>query len=157
MEFNATFIVSAISFIVFAIIMNAIFYKPIQKIVLERDKFIDDNYEEAKKNQKESEAILKAKAHKLEKTKLDAKKIIADKTNKVKAQKSEMMTEAQQKASQTVGTAKDELQKSKTEAQDVLSNQVINLAQNISSKILGESTEIKDVDKNLVNKIMQEG
>ncbi len=58
MEFNATFIVSAISFIVFTIIMNAIFYKPIQKIVTERQKFIDENYEEAKKHKANSEKIL---------------------------------------------------------------------------------------------------
>ena len=41
MEFNATFIASAISFIVFTLIMNAVFYKPLGKVVSERQKFID--------------------------------------------------------------------------------------------------------------------
>lgn len=157
MEFNATFIMSAISFILFTLIMNAIFYKPLQKIVTERQQFIDDNYEEAKKNQKESAAILKAKDRKMEKTKQEAKKIIAEKTNEVKTQKSEMMSEAQQKARQTVDAAKDELQKSKSEAQGALSNNVVDLAQNISSKLLGENTTISNVDTNLINNIMQEG
>ena len=59
MEFNATFIISAISFIVFTLIMNAIFYKPLQKVVSERQKFIDETLEEAKVHTKKSEAILK--------------------------------------------------------------------------------------------------
>lgn len=48
LEFNATFLVSMISFIVFIIIMNAIFYKPILGVIEEREKFINDHYNDAK-------------------------------------------------------------------------------------------------------------
>lgn len=137
MEFNATFIVSAISFIVFVFIMNAIFYKPLQKTVDERQKFIDDTTEEAKRHREKSEAILKDKERKLEKTKHDAKKIIADKANEAKDKKTTMTSEAQQKAVQTIDGAKVELQKSKDEAQNVLSGEIEKLAQDISTKILG--------------------
>ncbi len=157
MEFNATFIVSAISFIVFTIIMNAIFYKPIQKIVTERQKFIDDNYEEAKQHKANSEKILKDKERKLEKTKSDAKKIITQKADDVKTQKVQKTQEAQKQANVTIESAKDVLQQSKQEAQKVLSNNVIDLASSISSKILGEQIEIKSIDNELINKIIQEG
>lgn len=138
MEFNATFIVAAISFIVFTIIMNAIFYKPLQKIVSEREKFIDETNKEAKLHREKSEAILRDKEHKIEKTKNDAKKIIVDKADEVKAKKAALASEAQQKAVQVIGTAKDELQKSQNEAQVVLSGEAKNLALDISSKILGK-------------------
>ena len=36
MEFNATFFVTAISFIVFTFIMNKIFYTPLTKVIDER-------------------------------------------------------------------------------------------------------------------------
>lgn len=137
MEINATFIVAAINFIVFAIIMNAIFYKPLQNIVLERQKFIDDTTEEAKKNKSKSESILKDKEHKVEKTKHDAKKIILDKAEEVKAKKASLASEAQQKAIQEIGVAKTELQKESDEAQGVLNEEVQKLAKDISSKILG--------------------
>lgn len=137
MEFNATFIVSAISFIVFTFIMNAIFYNPLQKTVSERQKFVNDTLEEAKLHTAKSEAILADKAKKVEKTKHEAKKIIVEKTDEVKAQKSTMTTEAQQKAAQTVDSAKEELQKSQQEAQKVLDEEVHKLAQDISSKFLG--------------------
>ena len=48
MEFNATFLVSAISFIVFTILMNKILYAPLEKIVDERENFINGNYSDAK-------------------------------------------------------------------------------------------------------------
>lgn len=138
MDFNATFIVAAISFVVFTIIMNAIFYKPLQKIVSEREKFIDETNKEAKLHREKSEAILRDKEHKIEKTKNDAKKIIVDKADEVKAKKAELASEAQQKAVQVIGVAKEELQKSQDEAQKALSWESKKLALDISSKILGE-------------------
>lgn len=157
MEFNATFIISAISFIIFTMIMNAIFYKPLQNVVDERTKFIDETYEEAKHNKQKADSILRDKHKKVEKTKFDAKKIILDKANESKEQKDLMAKEAQQKAFSEIDSAKGELNKSKSEAQDVLSGNVIDLAQNISSKILGEEFSIKNVDKNLINETMGEG
>lgn len=138
MEFNATFITAAISFVVFTIIMNAIFYKPLQKIVSEREEFIDETNKEAKLHREKSESILRDKERKVEKTKNDAKKIIVDKADEVKARKAELASEAQQKAVQVIGAAKEELHKSQDEAQSVLSDEAKNLALDISSKILGK-------------------
>lgn len=137
MEFNATFIVSAISFIIFAIIMNAIFYKPLQKVVFERQNFIDETNEEAKTHREKSESILKDKAQKIDSTKHEAKKIIADTADAVKAQKATLASNAQQEAAQKVDSAKTALQRSSDEVQDSLSQKSVDLAQSIASKILG--------------------
>lgn len=137
MEFNATFIVSAISFIVFVIIMNAIFYKPLQKVVDERQQFIDEANEEAKFNTDKSEAILKDKEKKIKKARFDAKKIILDKTQDAKTHKSSLTSEAQKKASINVENAKIEIQKSQEEAQDALNQESEEIAKMISQKILG--------------------
>lgn len=138
MEFNATFIVSAISFIVFTLIMNAIFYKPLQNIVLERQKFIDETLEEAKHHKKKSEAILKDKEKKIVNTKHDAKKIIAEKADEIKARRVHLTSEAQKRAVQKIGFAKEDLQKSKDEAQEVLSEEIKKIAEDIATKILGK-------------------
>lgn len=139
MEFNATFIASAISFIVFTLIMNAIFYKPLQKAVDERNQFIDDTNEEAKLHREKSEALLKDKERKLEKTRHEAKKIILDKSDEVKTKKVKLASEAQKKAAEKIGIAKDDLCKSSGEAQAVLSQDVKNISQQIAAKILGSS------------------
>ena len=96
LEFNATFLVSMISFIVFIIIMNAIFYKPILGVIEERENFINDHYNDAK-NSKDKE----------------------------------------------VQTAEE------------LKNNVKDLAESISSKILGENITIDNIDYDIVNKVLK--
>lgn len=157
MEFNATFIVAAISFTVFTFIMNAIFYRPLTRIVTERQKFIEEHNEEAKHHSAKAQAILKDKDKKVEQTKQDSKKIIADKTNEVKDQKANLASEAQQKAANEVNIAKEDLHKSKDEAQNVLSENVISLAQDITAKIFGNDFQIKNANKELISKVMKEG
>lgn len=156
MEFNATFIVSALSFIVFSVIMNAIFYKPLQKIVLERKKFIDDHHEEAALTRARSKAVIIDRDEKLDNTKHHSKKIIAEKTTEAKTQKSVIAQEAQQKAFSTINEAKNELYKSSNDAKAVLANKVVDLAQNISSKVLNEDIPIADIDKSLIEKAMED-
>ena len=43
MEFNATFLATIISFLVFVFLMNKILYEPMGRIVAERKTFIDEN------------------------------------------------------------------------------------------------------------------
>ena len=65
MEFNATFLVSVISFIIFTIIMNKIFYKPLENVMDERQKFIDDAKSDALNSNNRADAILKEKEDRL--------------------------------------------------------------------------------------------
>lgn len=157
MEFNATLIVAFVSFIVFMFIMNSILYKPLNKIISERHDYLNDHYKDANLKKEKAKSILADKAEKLEKSKVDAKKLIAEKTEKVKAQKTAITKEAQHKATETINSAKTELEKSKADAQDVLTAKVVDLAQDISSKILGENVAVENVDGELISKIMQEG
>ena len=48
MEFDATFLISIISFIRFVFIMNNIFYVPVMKIIQDRQNFVEDNFVSAK-------------------------------------------------------------------------------------------------------------
>ncbi len=43
MEFNGTFLIATISFIIFTLLMNKILYKPINDIIEKRDRLFDDN------------------------------------------------------------------------------------------------------------------
>ena len=61
MEFNGTFLVSIITFIVFVFLMNKVLYAPILNIMEERKKFIDDNYKSAQDNDEKSVKISEEK------------------------------------------------------------------------------------------------
>ena len=85
MEFNATFIVSVISFIIFTLLMNEILYKPLSKIIEERENLINDNYENAKASKDHAGAIYADRDEKLSKTAADNKKLTAESLTKANA------------------------------------------------------------------------
>ena len=136
MEFNATFLISAISFILFTVIMNKIFYKPIGNIINERQKFIDDTLGNAKTFNEKADAILKDRDERIEKSNADAKRIIADKKNEANQNARDLTLKAKQESKDAITLAKEILAK---EAQEL--NENINtdtLADVIVNKILAE-------------------
>lgn len=82
MEFNATFFVTAISFIVFTFIMNKIFYAPLTKVIDEREEFINNAVTEAKDNTNQAENLLKNKEETLNATVEKTRKIITSAAEK---------------------------------------------------------------------------
>lgn len=65
MEFNATFLVTIISFIMFVFLMNKILYAPILNIMEERKNFVDGNYNSANENDAKSEELTHQKEEQL--------------------------------------------------------------------------------------------
>lgn len=136
LEFNATFIVAMFSFIVFIIVMNAIFYKPILSVIEKRKDFIDSNYIDAKNSKEQAEHILSNKEKRLEETAKTSKKIILEKT-----------TDADEKSKKLINTAKLQYKEKIDNAKEILKNQeksvdmhesLENIAESISKKLLGE-------------------
>ncbi|MBR1754187.1 hypothetical protein IJ732_05055 [bacterium] len=136
-EFNATFLVSAISFIVFVFIMNTILYRPLEKIVEKRRQFIDDTNLEAKCNFDESEKILNNKTITISDTKLNAKKFISESRENAQKIRVNLQYEAKKNSFDKIENAKVELQQSKNTARDVLVKDLDSLIGDISAKILG--------------------
>ena len=109
MEFNATFLVSAISFILFTIIMNKIFYKPLESVMNEREKFINDNIYDAKLSSDKADAITKDREEKLGKSLVDAKALVARKINNANENSRNLTDQAKQKSKEDIKSAKDAL------------------------------------------------
>lgn len=109
MEFNATFLVSAISFILFTIIMNKIFYKPLESVMNEREKFINDNIYDAKLSSDKADAIIKDREEKLGKSLVDAKALVARKINDANENSRNLTDQAKQKSKEDIKSAKDAL------------------------------------------------
>ena len=58
MEFNATFLATIVSFIVFVFLMNKVLYAPILNVMEARKNFIADNFKTAEKNNAKSNSII---------------------------------------------------------------------------------------------------
>ena len=155
MEFNATFIVSATSFIIFVVLMNIILYAPLQKVVEERKKTVDNNYNEANANSEKSTALLKDRADKILKAGQDAKIVINAKSNDANIKRDEITQSAKEESLKNIEANREYFDNATQEAKEVLKANVVGLAQSISDKFLGSDEKIIGVDNELIDKIMQ--
>ena len=156
MEFNATFIVAFISFIIFIIIMNQILYKPIYDIVEKRKNLIDGNYHSARENKKKVEAILQDRIDKLNDARSKVRQKTSEALNEANLEKIDKENEAKEDAKSRINENLNTMQTDKTEALNALKKNVIDLAQVISDKFLESSERIEIVDNEIIEKIMQD-
>lgn len=145
MEFNATFLVSIISFVLFTAIMNKIFYKPLEKVMAERESFIQDTLSLAKYSSEKADAIIKDKDEKLTKAAINSKKLISDKISETNKYASDMLTKAKSQSQTDINNAKKELADQETDLKNAIQPEIKHLASLISSKILGFETKVEDV------------
>ena len=124
MEFNATFLVSAISFIVFTFVMNKIFYNPLGRVISERQKFLDETRNDALFSNNKAEAILKDRDDKLSKSVADAKKLVADKVNEANENSRTLTGKAKQKSMEEITSAKLSLHDEANQSKEELKNKV---------------------------------
>lgn len=156
MEFNATFIVAFVSFIVFVFVMNQILYKPINDIVVKRQNLIDENYELAKKNQEKTQAILQDRLDKLNNARSRVRQETALALDRANEEKRKVEEDAKAQAGIKIEQNIDVLNQNKQDAINVLKNDVINLAQIISDKFIDSSDRISEVDNEILDEIMQD-
>ena len=142
MEFNATFIVSVISFLMFTFLMNTILYRPIENIVEEREKLIRENYELASSNKLKSKSLLDDRIKALVKSRLEAKNIVNENIKLANLDSDKLVKEAKLTNSKYVESEKNILNQQEKELESVLEENVLELAQAISDKILDEHIAI---------------
>lgn len=154
MEFNATFLVSAISFLVFTFIMNLIFYKPLEKIINERQSLIDGNYAEAENSKKTATTIRSERERKLGDTLKESKKIISDKVNEANNNSKTLTGEAKTYSAEQINSAKSNLNDEALKTSEEMKLRVKDLAEILSAKVLGTHTTITNNDTDLINRIL---
>ncbi len=154
MEFNATIVVSAVSFIVFAIIMNAILYQPILKIIEERNLFIDSNLDEARDTKDKASSLLEEKSKKIKDAHKNAKDKIAEGVENAKELKSQQISEATNQTKQKIEEEKSSLYQNGQDAKAALKSNVVDLAKDISEKLLGHSVADIEYNQSLVDEAM---
>lgn len=137
MEFNATFLVSMFSFIVFVFLMNRLFYAPITKIINEREMLMASNYNDAQEMSDKANGLIKERDEKLSAAETSARKTIAESIQEFNAKSKETISDAAEKSSSEIANKKLELKQEYSEAQAVLNLQIESLAEAVAEKVLG--------------------
>lgn len=154
MEFNGTFFVTIISFLVFVFLMNKILYAPILGIMEERKNFVDGNYESANANDAKAEELIGQKEEKLSCAREEARGKYVETLEGYKSQKSDMVAESQCSAKNDVEQAKSDLRQLSDEVKNGLKGSMTKLANDIVEKVIGYRSHIEGFDDNKVNEVL---
>jgi F-type H+-transporting ATPase subunit b len=137
-DFDATLPLMAVQFLLLAAVLNVVFYKPLTKVLDERDDYIRSNEMGARERLAKAEQLAKQYEQQLADTRRQSQALIANAqadAQKIGAQK---IAEAQQEAVAKREQASLEIGQQKQEALQSLETQVDELSRQILEKILGQ-------------------
>lgn len=142
-EFNATFLVAMLSFVVFIMIMNAIFYRPILNIMRKRDEYINSNYDEAKELSEQAEKLDIKKAETIQQTQNECRTEIKNVVENVQGLASKNVQDARTEVKNEIQLKKDSLVRESEALEGVLKSSVVtDLASSITSKFMSKDLAV---------------
>ena len=135
LQFNATFIIAVISFVIFIFIMNMVFYKPVLRIIEDREKYIQDNFDDANKSKEKANSILKNKEERMDETFKSAKEIINSKNISANKKAKEIISDAKLNFDNTIKNEKEKIKN--LENSTDINNTVDEISDTIVKKLIG--------------------
>ena len=154
MDFNGTFFVTIITFVVFVFIMNKVLYAPILGIMEKRKDIIDSNYNDASENDKKCEVLSEKKEIELTTAKNDARIKYLSTINEFKQECKTKIESAQEAEREELERSNEELAHLSDEVKDGLKGSMANLASDIVEKVIGYRSEVQGFDSNVVDSVL---
>lgn len=136
-DFDATLPVMALQFLLLAALLNVIFYKPLTKVLDERDNYIRTNNLEARERIAKAERLTQEYQQQLAEARRQSQKVVADAQAAAQKIAAEKVAAAQQEAQAQREQAAREIEQQKQEAMASLQQQVDALSRQILEKLLG--------------------
>ncbi|MBW4518393.1 MAG: F0F1 ATP synthase subunit B' [Scytolyngbya sp. HA4215-MV1] len=135
-DFDATLPLMAVQFLLLVVVLNAIFYKPLTRVIEERSDYIRKNETDAQERLTKAEHLAKQYAQELAETRRQSQAIIANAQAEAKATVAQQVSEAQKEAQAQREQAQRELDQQKQQAFASLEQQVDSLSHQILGKLL---------------------
>ncbi len=149
---NGTLLIIAVSFIIFTIIMQKIFYGPIFRIRQKRTQYIKGIKSDAMKAQQETEELKKDYTAKI----LAARKKVSEKTAKAikeaNEEKLQILEEKKQDAHRFLEEGRHRIHRERHKTFESLKENISGYAFDISKKILNEEIPIIGVSQEAIDK-----
>ncbi len=156
MEFNATLLVSAVSFIIFVIIMNQIMYKPVLAIMQKRQDYINNNKLAAEEHEKHANELLEDKEKKIGEAHRKSRDIVAAKTESIKNERAKVLNDAKSEVSTMIEAQKNELYNEKNNVYFGFRDNVADIANNITTKLIGEGIAFEPLRAEEVDEVIRQ-
>jgi F-type H+-transporting ATPase subunit b len=137
-DFNATLPLMALQFILLTVVLTFIFYKPVSKVIDEREAYINGNLTTASEKLIKADELYKEYDEQLKTARVNAQSIIAKSEKEAKDIVALEITQARQDATKLIDQTNKELDTQKSLALQQLEAQVDELSQLIKEKLLGK-------------------
>ncbi|NEP57379.1 MAG: F0F1 ATP synthase subunit B' [Symploca sp. SIO2G7] len=136
-DFDATLPLMAVQFLLLAAVLNAIFYKPLTKVIEERANYIRTNEAEARERLSKAEELANQYEQQLGEARRQSQAIIESAQADAKKIAAQKIAEAEQEAQAQREAAQREIEQQKQQAMSSLEQQVDALTRQILEKLLG--------------------
>ena len=137
-DFNATLPLMAIQFVLLTVALTFVFYKPVSKVLDERENYISGNLNQASEKLIKADELYKQYDEQLKAARVDAQAIIAQSEKEAKDVVALEIDQARKDAAALIEKTNKELEAQKSLALEQLETQVDELSQLIKEKLLGK-------------------
>jgi F-type H+-transporting ATPase subunit b len=137
-DFNATLPLMALQIILLSVVLTFVFYKPVSKVIDDRENYINDNLTTASEKLIKADELYSQYDEQLKTARVDAQAVIAQSEKEAKDVVAAEITEARQDAAKLIERTNKELEAQKSLALEQLEGQVDELSQLIKEKLLGK-------------------
>ena len=137
-DFNATLPLMAIQFILLTVVLTFVFYKPVSKVIDDRETYINDNLTTASEKLIKANDLYNEYGEQLKTARVNAQGIIAQSEKEAKDVVALEINDARQDAAKLIERTNKELETQKSLALQQLETQVDELSQLIKEKLLGK-------------------
>ncbi|MBQ8180950.1 MAG: F0F1 ATP synthase subunit B [Ruminococcus sp.] len=149
------FIWAAVNLILLFILLKIFLFKPVNKIMDERTRTIQDDLDAAKKSKEEAEALKKEYEDTLSDADKKAQEIIMKAHEDAKSEKSAILKKSQEEAEQLISDANKTIENERKRVLAQAQTQIADLAIEAASKIIGENLD-DEKNRRLVDKFLSD-
>ena len=137
-DFNATLPLMALQIILLSVVLTFVFYKPVSKVIDEREAYINGNLTTASEKLIKADELYSEYDEKLKSARVSAQATIAKSEKEAKDVVSMEINEARKDAAKLIEKTNRDLEAQKSAALEQLETQVDELSQLIKEKLLGK-------------------
>ena len=158
LDFNlGTILFQLIVFLILMMIVAKLAIRPVLDMMKKRQDHIDQQLDDAEKNQKEAQRLLEEQREELRKTREEAHLIIESEKKRAEAQAQDIMSQAKSRADRMISDAREEINNEKEKAIASLRDEVAQLSMLLASKVLEREVSSADHEKEIDAFIKQVG
>jgi F-type H+-transporting ATPase subunit b len=136
-DFNATLPLMAIQFLLLTALLNVVFFKPLSKVLGDRQDYINGNTTEARERLDKAKRLAQEYDEKLSSSRRQAQTIVSDAQTDAQKKAAQQLAEAQSRVQEIAMVAQQELDQQKQSAFSQLEKEIDSLSKQILSKLLG--------------------